>query len=185
MSTPTPVSGLASFTIPDDSVPTVPAIQLYRLDNEVPERIEAVHMRLTYESDPAEITNDVFVVQLLDLSGKVLDEIPSGTITGQVHIPMVVNLNWNRLGNDIPALGVYPYQTVGLPSLWLWTNSRLPEFVLTPGSTVNLLCYRDRDTESPAIQVDDATVVTTPFPGAASTVAPAEGIPLLTPTDNS
>lgn len=185
MTTPSPVQAVPGFTIADESVPSIPVYRIYTLVTDLPERIEAVHMTLTYEADPAEVTNDLFVLQLCDLSGVVVDEVASGTIVGQVHIPMVVSLNWARQGTDVPVLGVYAYQTVGEASLWMWTNARLPELVLQPGSFVNLLAYRDRSAESPAIQVSDATVTTTRNPGPGSTTSAAQGIPLLTPTDNS
>lgn len=173
-----PVTLVPGFALQPASLPDPVVVQLYALQTTAPERIESVYMTLYYAD--AEPTFQSFAIQLRDIAGNVLYEQPTPVFTAMDTSNLTMVLCWSRLGNDSaqePA-ALLDDGTSGFSRMW--ANMRLPDLVLAPGATVQLVSWSFFETSSGTVPVDNCTVTTTRDAGAVSDTSQVTGIPLYT-----
>lgn len=177
---PSNVVAPGGFTIPADVSLTPVTIPLYTLTGIYNERIESFFMTLVFDNDDANVA--VMVLQLTAANGDVLYQQNSPVIKPPGNPANTVYCTWSRLGNDDPndTLVFTPFGSDG--HNYAWFNVRLPDLVLAPLASVQLIAYRSDDDETADLVVTDAALTTTRNAGPASDTSLVDILPLLVPT---
>ena len=160
------------------SGPTPQVQPLYTLSGIYNERIESIWMQLPYAGNVP--TDELFTVQLVAPNGDPIFEQACPPITLTDMSTLTVTLVWSRLGNDTSQAPMLIVDDMVSGYSLGYANMRLPELVLAPLSTVQLLGYRGESGSEFDMTVTNATVTTTRSEDQASTTTQVAGIPLLT-----
>ena len=178
-----PVTQVPGFTILGGAALEPQTYTLYTLNTAEAERIETVYMTLQYPGQA--VNNDVYVVELHDVSGFTVAAQPTPAITLAGATGQTVFLTWSRLGNDTAQLPVFTSLNSVDGALRAWCNLRLPDLVLAPGAFVSFVAWRDTNNEGADLVVSDATVTVTRGDGTGATTTLIDVLPLLSPTDQA
>lgn len=181
MTTPASLIQPPAFTILGGGVaPGIPQVfPLYTLGGTDSERLDSVYMEIDWPGNDA--LSVVLGIQLVAPNGKPIGVYVSSPILGVDDAPLISYLNWSRLGNDTDQLDTREEVFAVDAIRRAWTNTRLPDIVLPPLSSINLVVWLEDGEEGAAVPVDQPTITTTRNAGAVSSTTALDLTPYLLP----
>lgn len=190
MTTPAqpPIQAVPDFALDGaDSYFLNAPVTFFTVPGDVPARIDAISMQILYPSKG--IASDLYGIQYM---------VPGGALIGPVWTAQFATgemsdneealfLTWMRYGTGSDQQPPSPFvQLGGVPFASFATGQfPLPDTVLPALTQVQIVRAHGGDFASPQVAVTGCTVTYTPGAGPTSETTAAQGIPLLTPTDNS
>lgn len=177
-----PVTTVPGFELQPNTDPGGVVVQLYQLQTTEPERIESVYLTLAYST--IKPTFQTFAVRLLDAANNILYEQPTPVFNAADNADLTVVLGWSRLGNDSAQQTFAYLDDPDAGYTRAWANMRLPDLVLAPSSTVQLVSWGFFETISGTIPVSDCSITTTRNAGAVSSTTAVDVTPYLLPAFN-